>query len=61
MNVQRTGRPSVGQAVTLESIGRREVVSNDPSLVKLKCPRGATFKIGERALEMARWPLTATT
>ena len=51
MNVQRAGRPAVGETVTLERFGVCEVVSNDDaSLVMLKSRGGVTFKIGEKAL-----------
>ena len=51
MTEQHSGRPAVGETVRLDALGECEVLSSDdPSLVTLKRPNGATLKIGERAL-----------
>jgi len=54
MDRKRSGRPPVGQVIEVPGRGRCEVVSNaDPSVIVLRAPSGAHFRIGEQALRLA--------
>ena len=53
MKVQRSGRPNVGDTITLSGYGRCTVISNaDPSVIALETENGATLKVGEKMLTL---------
>lgn len=53
MDTTRSGRPAIGDTITLPGYGRCIVRSNgDPSVVVMETENGATLKVGEKMLTL---------
>lgn len=53
MNMQRSGRPAVGETVLVKGWGLVQfavVDTSDPSLIVLEAPSGKQFRVGDDAV-----------